>query len=436
MRSPHPSPRIRWLGWVSLLANAVLLLWLSVSSYHQATTSRPTQPIQSSPTGAARMKDATSRSHAERMTSSQAVWQRLKSGDFAGLRDQLRAMGCPESTVQEVLLFALAREFQARALAAESLRFQDSDFAMHGQKMTEYDRARREVIQLRTEIEHQYAELLGVPFKEVRGRFESWGSKPDFLPSEKRQRLDELRVRQEDASMAINFGGRDEIAPLDPDQKRQLQELEDRRQEGLRAILSPEEFREYERRESDLSHWVRRHFPPAKDAGDFDRMLAIAKSVGANGVQNPWFDEPNEARSTEDRLKAAAVEKYRATQTPEDLARADQAKADQEAQEQAIRAREEVAQLDNKLPEMKADLVGKLGGLKMDDNAMDHFLADFIAQAKVEIPAQHAPGLTPEQKAGLEQQSVQTVYQSMQRHFGDQADAVFQKLFDKKPPKP
>jgi hypothetical protein len=285
-------------------------------------------------------------------------------------------------------------------------------------------------------MEHQYAELLGVPFKEVRGRFESWGPKSDFLPIEKRQRLAELRVRQEDASMAINFGGRDEIAPLDPEQKRQLAELEERRQAELRAILSPEEFREYERRESELSYWVRSHFPPAKDAADFDRMLEIAKSVGVNGVQNPWFDDSSEAQATEERLRAAAVEKYRATQTPEDLARADQAQTDQKAQEEAIRAREEVAQLDSKLPEMKADLVGKLDGFKIDGTAMDHFLADVVALAKTMIPAQHAPGQTPQQKSDLEQQMTRDLYQSMQQHFGDQADTVFHKLIGKEPPKP
>jgi len=97
-----------------------------------------------------------------------------------------------------------------------------------------------------------------------------------FLPAEKREKLKEIQSTYDELEQEIYARAKGLI--LDADQE-QLKRIEKQRMEELASILSPEEFEEYELRNSDTAHTMRSQlagFDPNED--EFRRIFRLQKT--------------------------------------------------------------------------------------------------------------------------------------------------------------
>ena len=436
MKSPAHS-RIR--GWLLGLSVAVnLWFW-----WHGSTASIPSQGSNESLEPSTIHRAGTSAGNIHKDLSTDPVreaWAAVASGDFVRMHDQLRAAGCPKKTVQEALLLAMARHYQNQALSVEGRRFSDPDYALKSLRMDEVDLARRTVNALRVELGHRYKNLLGVSLAEVRGQMGVDTEVPnDWLGDVHRKKLDELELRYEGDKMAISFGTSHDLAPLNAEQRRQLAELEERYKTELRSTLTPEEFQEYERRESEVANWVRQNvFPPAKDANEFDRMLAAVRAAGITSTGINGFDDPQEIQDRNNRDRKRFREAFELNLTAEAKAARERSLQEAVAEGMAEKAQADAEEMEHGLSGLRSETLQKLRtmDLGLSLQAVDRFADAELDFVKTMIEAKRHPVATRDEEAESSKQFEHRLFSLCEEHFGAQGAAVFAKLTGGTPSKP
>ncbi len=182
-------------------------------------------------------------------------WSSLESTNYATYVQNLRAIGCPEETVRDVIVADVAKLYsQQRSriwAAAESVPYWktgDNLTAQMTQELRRIDVEERALIR----------ELLGVDLDMQLQRFSSDPpARPidlAYLPVDKQGRVREILQRNRKAQQVF----RDRAGSVWTDvDSRQLQDLQDQEEAELRAALSSQEYSEYEIRESELSFDLR-----------------------------------------------------------------------------------------------------------------------------------------------------------------------------------
>ena len=245
-------------------------------------------------------------------------WNQIESEDLKAYRDNLRAIGCPEVTVREIIRSVINERFGPRRqaiLASFQGRFwqfliQGEFGRRQGVVGTEWGQA---LEALRTERQKLITQVLGRDYlateAELQARQESSEQKRSWLPADKRDRLSALeeQYQQHLAEWAESVGSRPGGAPTAEDNAR-MEALRRDFEGAQKQLLTPQELDELRLRESGAAGWASDlpGFEPTEDEWrtvaklrlDYDQ--AQSDLAGAN-----LTDEERQARQSELEAKLA-----------------------------------------------------------------------------------------------------------------------------------
>jgi hypothetical protein len=249
---------------LSLASNLVLAgWWVRHRTAQPAAASKPEAMVLMPPKGTPGSARGEA-SQAESVASSEgrpASWNDFETDDLKELVRRLRVAGCPEETVQDIVLAEVNRRYAARTGQLWPDRFAVRPFwETSKQDLGEQKKNRERMRQERAMREEKSAllvDLLGVdPEKERRKAeggedWQDWSQRRvDFLPESKRgaaaKYLDEFEDKMQD------FYSRNR-GLYDAQYRAEQRQLEAERLQGLAQFLTPEELREYELRQSQLA---------------------------------------------------------------------------------------------------------------------------------------------------------------------------------------
>ncbi|MGB7769874.1 MAG: hypothetical protein WBN22_13605 [Verrucomicrobiia bacterium] len=193
-------------------------------------------------------------------------WSQIASKNLKLYRDNLRAIGCPELTVREIIRAVINEDFRARRrdiLAS----FQDHywDMVMRGELVrrqwlprTDWGQA---LTSLAAERQQLISDVLGpdalTTEAERQAQQADWEQKFSWLPPDKRARMIELqeKYQQQLADWAAALGSRPDGAPT-PEDEAARQKLQQDFDNAEQQLLTPQEQAELQLRESDVANWA------------------------------------------------------------------------------------------------------------------------------------------------------------------------------------
>ena len=223
-------------------------------------------------------------------------WQALESTNYLAYIQNLRAFGCPDDTVKDIILTDLARVYAKRRTEIRARRpvakfWQTGDLSK-SPAMLEVNRQLRD---LDKELEALVLELLGVNFRTEMAKYgsEEEGSALNlsFLAPEKQSAVQALHDKY--AALEAEIFDRAQDLVLDEDQA-ELQGLQRQMEAELAQVLTPEEFQDYQLRNSGTARDLRSQltgFEPSE--GEFRKIFQLQKTFDDQFGQA--FDPTDEA---------------------------------------------------------------------------------------------------------------------------------------------
>ncbi|MBI3876632.1 MAG: hypothetical protein HY300_11900 [Verrucomicrobia bacterium] len=187
------------------------------------------------------------------------TWAALESADYKVYMKNLRAFGCPEETIRDIII-ADVHKLYSRKRAALSKPEPFKFWQAEPRPDDDASRARREKVRaLQKEEDAVLAELFGPDWRSAASQS---SSDADFderffggLPEEKREKVRAIdeRFTEEIAEVYLRSGG-DELSS---EEKRKLRDLKQQQRQALAAALTPAELEEYEARNSETAQHLR-----------------------------------------------------------------------------------------------------------------------------------------------------------------------------------
>lgn len=284
---------------ISVLLNVGLVIGLGYWMRRASQTSQPTLPPLSSKATRAVPESRTVIQIATNVM--ELDWRMVESQDYRQYISNLRAIGCPEQTIRDIIiadvnqLFAAkAKEWLATRQAAPFWKAAGANNAAleaeRIQKQVELNREKRRILQ----------DLLGGDVAESSPRLDGLDAgRYSFLPKEKQQQLMDLDAVY--AAKMIEIFGRVPNPPPEGDPR--YQRLMADKENELAGILAPEEMEDYQVRFSRTADTVRRFlgaFEPTED--EFRRIFRAQQEFEKNF---PAFDSPRLDREQRDARIAA-----------------------------------------------------------------------------------------------------------------------------------
>jgi len=193
-------------------------------------------------------------------------WSQIASENLKIYRDHLRAIGCPEPTVHEIIRAVINERFGAQRrnlLAPLEDRYWDMvmrEELVRRQAIPQSEWG-RELTALAAERQRLIVDVLGSDALAAEAgqptRRAALELRYAWLPQEKRDRLIDLeeKYQQQLVGWAANLGLRPYGASTDEDGNR-LQEWQKEFDESEKQLLAPEELAELHLRESDAADWA------------------------------------------------------------------------------------------------------------------------------------------------------------------------------------
>jgi hypothetical protein len=212
----------------------------------------------------------------------------------------LRAFGCPEETVRDIIITDVAKLYASRRAALRAqlqpYRFWETADPLTGapgvspelqSQLRALDREQRDLIR----------ELLGVDLRTEMARYyneDSYGYQDfSFLPPGKQEQVRGLAAQYDDLEQEIY--SRTHGILLDEDQEA-LKQIQRQRRAALASVLSTEEMEEYELRHSDTANNMRSQlsgFQPTED--EFRRVFRLQRTF--DETFDDAFDATDETAS-------------------------------------------------------------------------------------------------------------------------------------------
>jgi hypothetical protein len=369
---------------LSLLFNLALLLVLWGRNSHSSPM--PRQPR--SEVGRPASRSLKRLRKADGTTPAPATpWQAIESTDTARFIANLRALGCPEQTIQDIVVLRVCSAYRSRVMQVEAEFAGKWDY-------THERRDWREVGDQRTALRNEMISSLESAFDKswnsITSSMLGWPDREDhgldFLTIEKRKQLRELDQRYSD--LMGDLDGKRQSGTLAPEDRARFQELNRQKWSELDSILPAQQVEEYFYRQSPSAYYVRQNLPPATSEEEFRKMVKVAEDMGVSGWRNP----PNKEESDEDesvhearlliaalqqRLKEVLGEDRIALQEAEALVRAEEEKKQQaERSDQSMRAEiasyaeeagvpaQDAQKFFDRLQQSQAELTAKFGELE------------------------------------------------------------------------
>lgn len=327
----------------SLVVNLTLLAMTAWRNPHQVTL--PVREIRSeiqSTQSAFKQRQAPTGAQSKTLT----PWSTIENRDIRAFIANLRAIGCPEATIRDIVTLRVCRAYRERALQLETelvLKQASNPYLDYSEWQILNDKKQDLRDEMKTEFESVLGEDWGTLASSLTGfPFGSDGLNK-ILPAEKRAQLREIdkqfRHDLDELQHKQMTGG------LEKDEVATLQGLERQKRDALAAVLSPQEMEEYLYRNSLAADYVRRNLPEAKSEAEYHTMVKLAldmeMSPTLDSVQQRYMLNNGEAdlegqQRREEyarRLKELLGEDRIAEQQAEEKARADTEAKEREEQD-------------------------------------------------------------------------------------------------------
>jgi hypothetical protein len=175
-------------------------------------------------------------------------WSQLESEDYQEYIARLRAIGCPEQTIRELIIADLdkvmAPEIQALHGRKPDLKYWHSEEEEMANDVDQHELAKKE-----REIEKRKRDIIRelVSADLARERMKQTGQEDyherrlAFLPEERRTQVRELLERFDEAEQGIREKELDDGEPLSLADREQLRVLREQRESELGSLLTPQE---------------------------------------------------------------------------------------------------------------------------------------------------------------------------------------------------
>lgn len=311
--------KLKLLLVISLCLNAALAVgyWAKTRSLPAESASDSPAPVTRGATG--RPAGLTMTNLTQRYDSTNVIgWHAVESEDYRKYIANLRAIGCPEETIRDIIVADVNKLFESRrqAAGASTNKFEywrtGNVFA---QMFDEKKIARQQ--ELTAEKRALLKELLGVDITEkadLMAGFNPFETILDFLPKEKQNELIELEQKFAARLMqTVKDAQQGDMAAM--------KKVQAEKDAELLRILGPEGKLEYDMRASQSSMLMRMQmtdFQPSEK--EFREMFQLRKSFddehGLAGMQSTKPEEQERRRLAEKELNAG-MEKILGERYPE-----------------------------------------------------------------------------------------------------------------------
>ncbi len=309
-------------------------------------------------------------------------WGRIESRDPAKLIANLRALGCPEQTIRDIVAFRVARRYREQVLATEVAAARARDYSHFENPGAYWDRHYSR-LELR---EQMIAEI-----EDLFGRNDSWlqvvigptyRDDREYLPVDKRRQVRELDLRYRRLSQELESRG---IAgTLDAEATARLAELQRQKQAELAQILSPAEQEDYLYRESPAAQYVRQHLPQAKSEAEFRVIVKVAAETGMDPSSDSGLNARYGIEPADPAVAKAAADKEAEFQRRLQEALGADRVAEQEAQKQAEAKRARLQEQQRHEQQERARLATIAESVGVSADAANQFL-DRIKERQPEL---------------------------------------------------
>lgn len=292
---------------LSLLANAALaFMWWQSRSTATATAPAPVvQPVAKPVAPKARDAEPTPAPSgtAQPASSAKPAWSQFFSdADLKGSITRLRAVGCPEETIQDLMVAAVTRRFADRRKAASvgmSPWNQAEYWKASDHNSPEGRERQRKFRELERESSALLVELLGFdPQKKQReesGVYDFYERQVSFVPAEKREQLrrylEEFQEKESD-HYRRNWGLND------AQERAERKELQEEKKRGLAAFLTPEELRQWELRSSQMASQLQSEITTMSlTQAQYETLFAV-RSKASDSIYL-WGDQTDDPKARE-----------------------------------------------------------------------------------------------------------------------------------------
>jgi len=210
-------------------------------------------------------------------TQPSSPWTAIEGKDSRTFIENLRAIGCPEQTIRDMVTLRICRAYRNRLLEAnaESVRAWDYTRQPSRDYWSEHNERQQD---LRDEMITTLESLFGQSWKSLTSSLlgrPDWGTDPsEPLSVEARRKIREVDKKYRRESSELQQ--RRWMGELDLADMARSRELEREKRASLAGVLSPPELEEYLYRQSAAADYVRRNLPEAGTESEFRTMVELA----------------------------------------------------------------------------------------------------------------------------------------------------------------
>ena len=209
-------------------------------------------------------------------------WGTVESPDYREYIANLRAIGCPEETIRDIVIADVNKLFAGRVTALYPSAKDYKFWRVQDRAMRQEERARE---QKRRELDKEkralIKELLGIDYDVEMAR---WNGRPDeddyrrgFLSPEKLELVNALQAKYREMERALmNDGGF-----RNPENRAKIAALRAQREAEMAQALGPQDYQEYQLRNSYTARNMRdtlTSFEPSED--EFRQIFEMRKQFG------------------------------------------------------------------------------------------------------------------------------------------------------------
>lgn len=228
------------------------------------------------------------------------TWNSIESTNYRAYIANLRAIDCPPETIRDIIITDVAKLYARRRAAiraqAQPYKYWQTGDAWQSEAATT-PAMRKQLEDLEKEEQTLVHDLLGVDLQTELSKY--WNADDEqermygFLPQEKRQKVLDVQAKYDEQEQAVYANSKGVM--LDEDQEK-LRRIEKQREAELAGVLTPEEFEEYELRNSSTATALRSQmsgFEPTED--EFRKIFRLQKTL--DNEFNQAFDtsDPNQS---------------------------------------------------------------------------------------------------------------------------------------------
>lgn len=205
-----------------------------------------------------------------------ANWAALESTNYFIYIANLRAFGCPQEVIKDIILTDIARLY---AKKRSELRRKGEPYKYWMPEETASDpQLQRQLAELDREQRSLVRQLLNVDLQAELSKYWEDEYDPDayaFVSEEKRDQILALKAKYDEMEQEVYARAQGLMLEQDEQELKRIQEL---REKELASILSPQELEEYELRHSSIAENLRGQlagFEPNEE--EFRRLFRIQK---------------------------------------------------------------------------------------------------------------------------------------------------------------